>query len=184
MGKHRTLRKSNFSKKGGAKKKYYKKSSNKKNHTKKIFFHSKKHRYHTIKKTHRGGSSGNYPAVYGIENRAVLYPISKYGIPAGPFDPPALSNGPNGNGPYPGVTYGISGGKRMHRKSKTKKVRRSKYHIGGGSQSTFLPQPLVNTSRSLTGGLTELVNGFGGYTNAASLNPYPYEQPIEHSNIL
>jgi len=25
--------------------------------------------------------------------------------------------------------------------------------------------------------LTELANGFGGYTNSASLNPMPYDQP-------
>ena len=107
MGKQRTLRKTKFSKRGGSKRGGSKRSgskrSDKKNQTKRIFFHSKKR---ASKKTYRGGDAANYPPVYGIENRAVLYPISKYGIPAGPFDPPALSNGPNGNGPYPGVLYG------------------------------------------------------------------------------
>jgi len=157
----------------------------KKNHTKRIFFHKKNR---SVKKIYRGGDEVKYPQVYGIENRSVLYPISKYGIPAGPFDPPALSNGSNGNGPYPGVLYGVyggnGGGKRMRRHSTSKrKVRRSKYHVGGGSQSSFLPQPIVNATRSLTGGLTEIANGFGGYTNSASLNPMPYDQPALDPNV-
>ena len=193
MGKRRTLRKTKFSKKSGSKRSSSKRSNSKrsrskrsgtkrkyyKKNSKQIFFHNKK--------TFRGGDVAKYPPVYGIENRAVLYPISKYGIPAGPFDPPALSNWANGNGPYPGVLYGTGGGRHKKSKrskskrSKSKKVRRSKYHGGSNSQSTFFPQPIVNTTRSLTGGLTELVNGFGGYTNSASLNPLPYDQPIDQN---
>jgi hypothetical protein len=198
MRKHNTLKKITFSKKcGGAKcKRSSRAKSHKKKYTKRIFFHRKNK---TVKQIYRGGDEAKYPAVYGIENRSVLYPISKYGIPAGPFDPPALSNGSNGNGPYPGVLYGVYGGnggsKRMRSGSKHKpkrrrsgskrsgKVRRSKYHVGGGSQSTFLPQPLVNATRSLTGGLTEIANGFGGYTNSASLNPMPYDQPELDPNV-
>jgi hypothetical protein len=198
MRKHNTLKKIKFSKKCGGSKRRSSKSKTKrsggakskrsksKSHTKRIFFHRKNK---TVKQIYRGGAT--YPAVYGIENRSVLYPISKYGIPAGPFDPPALSNGSNGNGPYPGVLYGVYGGnggsKRSgHKRSGSKrsgKVRRSKYHVGGGSQSTFLPQPLVNATRSLTGGLTEIANGFGGYTNSASLNPMPYDQPELDPNV-
>jgi hypothetical protein len=197
MRKHNTLKKVKFSKKRGGRSKC-KRSGGAKRHTKRIFFHRKNK---TVKQIYRGGDA-KYPAVYGIENRSVLYPISKYGIPAGPFDPPALSNGSNGNGPYPGVLYGVyggnGGGKRMrsgsmHKRSGSKrsgskrkrsgKVRRSKYHVGGGSQSTFLPQPLVNATRSLTGGLTEIANGFGGYTNSASLNPMPYDQPELDPNV-
>jgi hypothetical protein len=185
MRKHNTMKKIKFSKRrGGGTKKH------KKNHTKRIFFHKKNR---SVKKIYRGGDEVKYPKVYGIENRSVLYPISKYGIPAGPFDPPALSNGSNGNGPYPGVLYGVYGGngggkrsghKRMRRHSTSKrKVRRSKYHVGGGSQSSFLPQPIVNATRSLTGGLTEIANGFGGYTNSASLNPMPYDQPALDPNV-
>ena len=166
--------------------------------TKKIFFHKKNK---SVKKIFRGGDEAKYPQVYGIENRSVLYTSSKYGIPAGPFDPPALSNGPNGNGTYPGVLYGVYGGngggghkrsghkrsghKRSgHKRSGHKrKVRRSKYHGGGGSQSTFFPQPVVNATRSLTGGLTEIANGFGGYTNSNSLNPMPYSQPALDANV-
>jgi hypothetical protein len=55
--------------------------------------------------------------------------------------------------------------------------------VGGGSQSSFLPQPIVNATRSLTGGLTEIANGFGGYTNSASLNPMPYDQPALDPNV-
>jgi hypothetical protein len=197
MRKHNTLKKIKFSKKCGGSKRRSSKSKTKrsggakskrsksKSHTKRIFFHRKNK---TVKQIYRGGDAAKYPAVYGIENRSVLYPISKYGIPAGPFDPPALSNGSNGNGPYPGVLYGVyggnGGGKRKrsgHKRSG--KVRRSKYHVGGGSQSTFLPQPLVNATRSLTGGLTEIANGFGGYTNSASLNPMPYDQPELDPNV-
>ena len=189
MRKHNTMKKIKFSKRrGGSKRSGTKK--HKKNHTKRIFFHKKNR---SVKKIYRGGDEVKYPQVYGIENRSVLYPISKYGIPAGPFDPPALSNGSNGNGPYPGVLYGVyggnGGGKRSGHKGKRirsaskRKVRRSKYHVGGGSQSSFLPQPLVNATRSLTGGLTEIANGFGGYTNSASLNPMPYDQPALDPNV-
>ena len=199
MRKHNTMKKIKFSKRrGGSKRSGTKRSGtkskrsgtkkHKKNHTKRIFFHKKNR---SVKKIYRGGDEVKYPQVYGIENRSVLYPISKYGIPAGPFDPPALSNGPNGNGPYPGVLYGVyggnGGGKRSgHKQSghkRKRKVRRSKYHVGGGSQSSFLPQPLVNATRSLTGGLTEIANGFGGYTNSASLNPMPYDQPALDPNV-
>jgi len=195
MRKHNTLKKIKFSKKCGGSKRRSSKSKTKrsggakskrsksKSHTKRIFFHRKNK---TVKQIYRGGDAAKYPAVYGIENRSVLYPISKYGIPAGPFDPPALSNGSNGNGPYPGVLYGVYGGNGGGKRSGSKrsgKVRRSKYHVGGGSQSTFLPQPLVNATRSLTGGLTEIANGFGGYTNSASLNPMPYDQPELDPNV-
>jgi hypothetical protein len=187
------MKKVKFSKRRGGSKR--KRSSGSKRRTKKIFFHKKNK---SVKKIFRGGDETKYPHVYGIENRSVLYPISKYGIPAGPFDPPALSNGPNGNGTYPGVLYGVGGGRgrrsghkrsrhkrsrhkrSRHKRSRHKrssKARRSKYHVGGGSQSTFFPQPIVNVTRSLTGGLTEIANGFGGYTNSNSLNPMPYEQP-------
>ena len=170
-----------FSKKRGGSKRSGLKSKKirlSKRHTKRFFFHKKNR---SVKKIYRGGDEAKYPQVYGIDNRSVLYPISKYGIPAGPFDPPALSNGPNGNGPYPGVLYGAYGGKRSRHNKR--KARRSKYHVGGGSQSTFFPQPIVNATRSLTGGLTEIANGFGGYTNSASLNPMPYDQPALDPNI-
>lgn len=195
MRKHNTMKKIKFSKRRGGSKRSGSKSKrrsggtkkHKKNHTKRIFFHKKNR---SVKKIYRGGDEVKYPKVYGIENRSVLYPISKYGIPAGPFDPPALSNGSNGNGPYPGVLYGVyggnGGGKRKqsgHKQIRKRKVRRSKYHVGGGSQSSFLPQPLVNATRSLTGGLTEIANGFGGYTNSASLNPMPYDQPALDPNV-
>lgn len=157
MQKRSSRTKRSFSKKRSSKKSRNKTTRNK---TKRIFFRHKKH--------FKGGDVANYPDVIGIENRAVLYPISKNGIPAGPFDPPALSNGPNGNGPY-------TGGRK---RSSKRKVRRSKYH-GGGNQLPFAPQPLVNGFRSVTGGISEIVNGFAGYTNSASLNPMPYNQPID-----
>ena len=188
MRKHNIMKRVKFSKKRGVSKckKRGVTKRNRKNHTKR-FFPRKKNT--SVKKIFWGGDEAKYPQVYGIDNRSVLYPISKYGIPAGPFDPPALSNGPNGNGPYPGVSYGVGGGgqkRSRHKRSRHKrsgKVRRSKYHVGGGSQSTFFPQPIVNATRSLTGGLTEIANGFGGYTNSASLNPMPYEQPKLESNV-
>ena len=233
MRKHNTMKKAQFSKRSKSKQSGRSKSKQSRSkskqsrskqsrskrsikstrRTKKIFFHKKNK---SVKKIFRGGDEAKYPQVYGIENRSVLYPISKYGIPAGPFDPPALSNGPNGNGTYPGVLYGVYGGngggghkrsgykrsghkrsgykrsgykrsghKRSgHKRSGHKrKVRRSKYHGGGGSQSTFFPQPVVNATRSLTGGLTEIANGFGGYTNSNSLNPMPYSQPALDANV-
>ena len=193
MRKNNTMKRVKFSKKRSSKKIRGSKRSgskrHKKNHTKRIFFNKKNK---SVKKIFRGGDEAKYPQVYGIDNRSVLYPISKYGIPAGPFDPPALSNGPNGNGTYPGVLYGVGGGRgkrsghkrsRGKRSSNKRKVRRSKYHVGGGNQSTFFPQPIVNVTRSLTGGLTEIANGFGGYTNSASLDPMPYDQPALESNV-
>jgi hypothetical protein len=108
------------------------------------------------KKQYRGGfklnHDPNYPQVYGIDNKAVLYPVSKYGIPAGAFDPPLPSNG-----------IGLSSGA----------------YSGGGSPSSFFPQPLTDLGRSLTGSVFETINGFNGVTNAASLNPMPYNQPID-----
>ena len=176
FSKKRSLKTKRSSKKSRSKTMRKNKKSN--NKTKRIFFRHRKH--------FKGGDVANYPDVIGIENRDVLYPISKYGITAGLYDPPALPNGPNGNGPYPGVLYGVYGGngggkkdkKRSSKRSGGRKVRRSKYH-GGGNQLTFAPQPLVNGFRSVTGGISELVNGFSGYTNSASLNPMPYNQPID-----
>ena len=112
------------------------------------------------KKQYRGGfklnHDPNYPQVYGIDNKAVLYPVSKYGIPAGAFDPPLPSNG-----------IGLS--PRLY----------SGAYSGGGSPSSFFPQPLTDLGRSLTGSVFETINGFNGVTNAASLNPMPYNQPID-----
>ena len=123
------------------------------------------------KKHMRGGNGAQYPAVYGIDNKAVLYPISPHGITAGFFDPPIPSNGPDGNGP---IGCDVVSGKSMSGKGT---------FIGGGSQGTLAPQPLVNLTRSLTGGVTEVLNGFGGYMNSDSLNPMPYNQPGIDQNI-
>ncbi len=100
-------------------KKSTKRSSTKRSSTiKRIFLRSKKHFRggrgpHTQELNH----DANYPAVYGIDDKSVLYPISKYGVPAGFFDPPVNSNGPYGNGPINGPYLGV-GGKRS---SKTKR---------------------------------------------------------------
>ena len=120
---------------------------------------------------YRGGNGAQYPAVYGIENKSVLYPISPNGITAGLPDPPIPSNGPNGNGP---IGRDIVSGESMSGKGMY-------LGSGGGSQSTLAPQSLVNLTRSLTGGVTEIFNGFGGYTNSDSLNPMPYSQPIDQN---
>ena len=183
-------RKRSFSKKT---RKMHKSKGNKNmNTTKRIFFMSKK-QYRG-----RGGSNNvwetstsQYPLVYGLDNKAVLFPISDNGIPAGYIDPPVPSNGPNGNGLYlGGRRKNMRNGKSMRksiikqkslRKSiiKQKSTRKSMRMKGGGSPSTFAPQALVNLTRSLTGGIQETLNGFSGYTNSASLNPMPYDQPID-----
>ena len=119
---------------------------------------------------YRGGGA-QYPAVYGIDNKSVLYPISPHGITAGFFDPPIDSNGPDGYGP---IGCDVVSGESMSGKGT---------FIGGGSQGTLAPQPLVNLTRSLTGGVTEVLNGFGGYMNSDSLNPMPYNQPGIDQNI-
>ncbi len=178
-----------------------------KNTTKRIFF--------TPKKYYRGGrgssnvwetENSTYPHVYGLDNKAVLFPVSDYGVPGGFFDPPVPSNGPNGNGQINGLYLG---GMRMRKRSKSKRMRsrsnsrsmrkRSKSkssksmrsrsmrsrnktykkrhaYRGGGSQGTLAPQSLVNLTRSLTGSVQETLNGFSGRTNSASLNPMPYDQ--------
>jgi hypothetical protein len=211
------------------------------NTTKRIFLRSKKN--------YRGGDVGahtqelnqdpDYPAVYGIDNKTVLYPISKYGEPAGFFDPPVNSNGPYGNGPINGPYLGMGGkrsmrkrmhsmGKRMHSMGKRsmrnmrsigkrtmrnmrsigkrtmrkrsilqgkrtmrsigkrtirqgkRSMRKVKRSIrGGGSPSNLLPQTIVNTERGLMQSVYETANGFSGHTNSASLNPMPYNQPID-----
>jgi hypothetical protein len=75
-----------------------------KNTTKRIFFKTEK--------KYRGGmgtsnvwesKNSTYPHVYGLDNKAVLFPVSKYGVPGGFFDPPVQSNGPNGNGQINGA---------------------------------------------------------------------------------
>ena len=112
------------------------------------------------KKMFYGGEQPRYPDVYGIENKSVLYPISDYGIPAGFFDPPVDSNPQFGNPPQ-------SSNSGPH-SSELRYLGR-----GGGSPTSFAPQPLVDFSRSLTGGVHEIVNGFGGYTNPDNLNYRP-----------
>ena len=117
--------------------------------------------------------ASNNIGLYGIDNKSVLYPISPNGITAGLPDPPIPSNGPNGNGP---IGRDINSGEGMSGKGMY-------LGSGGGNQSTLAPQSLVNLSRSLTGGVTEIFNGFGGYTNSDSLNPMPYDQPIGRQDI-
>jgi len=169
---------------------------------KRIFLRSKKHFRggrgpHTQELNH----DANYPAVYGIDDKSVLYPISKYGVPAGFFDPPVNSNGPNGNGPINGPYLGVGGKKRSRgKRSRSKwsgKTKRSnkkrtgkrtgkkrsrsqtKLYRGGGNPSTLLPQTIVNAGRGLMESVYETANGFTGHTNASDLNPMPYKQPID-----
>ena len=194
------------------------------NNTKRIFLRKKR----TMRsKLYRGGSGhgphtqelnkdSNYPAVYGIDNKTVLYPISKYGVPAGFFEPPVNSNGPDGYGPINESYLGM-GGKRSRRsrsksksmkskrtmkskrmkskrmkskrmnskrmkskrmKSKRMKGKRSRRFRGGGSPNPLLPQTIVNAGRGLMESVYETANGFSGHTNNVSLDPMPYNQPI------
>ena len=138
------------------------------NHTK----HRNRNKKRRGANVYKGGGA-QYPAVYGIDNKAVLYPISPHGITAGFFDPPIPSNGPDGNGP---IGCDVVSGKSMSGKG-------TYLGSGGGSQGTLAPQSLVNLTRSLTGGVTEVLNGFGGYTNSDNLNPMPYNQPSIDQNI-
>ena len=163
--RRRITLKKRFSKTMCKTKKVYRK--HRRNTTKRVFF-----RTHKRSKKYRGGGGVQYPAVYGIDNKSVLYPISPNGITAGLPDPPIQSNGPNGNGP---IGRDVNSGEGMSGKGMY-------LGSGGGSQGTFAPQPLVNLSRSLTGGVTEILNGFGGYTNSDNLNPMPYNQPIGHQD--
>ena len=138
---------------------------------------SAKHIFLRSKKNYRGGigphtqelnTDINYPAVYGIDNKTVLYPISKYGEPSGFFDPPVNSNGPDGYGPINGPYLGMGGKrrktkrstkkrrsikkrttkKRIHKRRMTKK-RSSRKFRGGGGQSPLLPQTIINAGRGL-----------------------------------
>ena len=176
------------------------------NTTKRIFLRKKKS---MRSKLFRGGSGhgphtqdlnkdSNYPAVYGIDNKAVLYPISKYGVPAGFFDPPVNSNGPDGYGPINGPYLGM-GGKRSRRRRTMRKrrtnskrtmrksnrnmrkgKRSSRKFRGGGNPSPLLPQTIVNAGRGLMESVYETANGFSGHTNNPSLDPMPYRsQPID-----
>jgi hypothetical protein len=190
VGKYVTHKKKRFSKRRFLLKTNTKRMRSKLSNSRK----HRKSRTHRKYRTHRksrniksifygGQSQPEYPAVYGIENKAVLYPVSKYGVPAGFIDPPIPSNGPYGTGPIgrdivSGMSmsgdnsYTYSGGAK-HRKRRTRKYR------GGGSPQTLMPQPLVDFGRSLTSGATKIINGFGGHTNSDSLNYKPYEQPID-----
>jgi len=171
------------------------------NNTKRIFLRKKR----TMRsKLFRGGSGhgphtqdlnkdSNYPAVYGIDNKSVLYPISKYGVPAGLFDPAVNSNGPDGYGPINGPYLGMGGkrssrrrtmrkrrsnNKRMKRNSRRKSMRRR--FRGGGTPNPLLPQTIVNAGRGLMESVYETANGFSGVTNNPSLDPMPYRsQPID-----
>ena len=189
-------KRSKLMKRSTHKKRSFRNKNNAKNTTKRIFFNNKKQRggrgSYNIWETDKS----IYPKVYGIDNKAVLFPVSEYGVPAGFFDPPVPSNGPNGIGPVNGPYLG---GRRSKRKSiKRKSIKRSsikrksikhsskknkrsyRKYRGGGNQSTLAPQPLVNLTRSLMGSAQETLNGFSGHTNSASLNPMPYErQPID-----
>ena len=157
--KSKTLHKRRF-------RKTVRRRSNKTKRLNKKRFFSRKNKKTRV---YRGGNGAQYPAVYGIDNKSVLYPISPNGITAGLPDPPINSNGPFGNGP---VGVDITSGEGM-----------SGNMLGGGSQTTLAPQSLVNLTRSLTGGVTEVLNGFGGYTNSNSLNAMPYNQPTLDQNI-
>ena len=163
--KRRTLHKRKFSKTVHKRSSRRMRMRSKRNKTKRV---NKKRKFFRV---YRGGNGAQYPAVYGIENKSVLYPISPNGITAGLPDPPIPSNGPNGNGP---IGRDIVSGESMSGKGMY-------LGSGGGSQSTLAPQSLVNLTRSLTGGVTEIFNGFGGYTNSDSLNPMPYSQPIDQN---
>ena len=185
MTKRLTHKKHRFSKKSRHTKKKHRSSKHRSSKHRSI-----KHKglFFIRNKKYNGGSSDAYPNVIGInEYGSNLYPISKYGVPGGAFDPPKIANGPNGNGPfsYPddgpytgaytgtfkGYDKGVySGGRRNKNKNKMRG--------GGGNQTTLLPQPLVDFGRSLTSGVQETINGFSGVTNHASLKVMPYDQPL------
>lgn len=85
-------------------------------------------------------------------------PLSKFGVTAGPVDPPLSSRN-------------LVGGKRRKHK--------------GGRKNTLLPQDLVNFGRSLTSGASEVMVGWQGKEMPASWVPGPTEsQPIDQNYKL
>ena len=86
------------------------------------------------------------------------FALSKFGVTAGPVDPPLSSRN-------------LVGGKRRGRK--------------GGRKNTLLPQDLVNFGRNLTSGASEVMVGWQGKEMPASWIPNPTDgQPIDQNYKL
>jgi hypothetical protein len=99
------------------------------------------------------GDVGTWPGVAGVDGQSNYYPLSDNGIPSGPFDPPVSTR----NMEYP-YLY------NMKKQS-------------GGGLTALLPQDLVNFGNSLTGGVSDVYNGYQGKIPPISNNPYPTYQP-------
>lgn len=111
-----------------------------------------------------GGDVKTWPGVSGTLKGATVanhFPVSKYGVPAGGFDPPMLSN----PGLLPGEGVPRGGGKR-------KKTRKHKRKQKGGG---LIPQQLINLGRDIGYQAHSFFNDFRGTT--APVNPSPTVQP-------
>lgn len=119
----------------------------------------------------KSDDASTWPGVKGIDSESNHLSLSKYGVPAGPFDPPIST-----------TDLAIKGGKRKTRKMckrKTSKRKTSKRKIkkGGG----LIPQDLVNLGRSFGFGIQNVASNFSS-SKSTPVNPLPTEsQGIDQS---
>jgi len=101
-----------------------------------------------------GKDVNTWPGVRGVDGQSNYLPLSKYGVPAGAFEPPMNTSEAN-----------------MTNKSM----------LGGGLMD-LVPQDIVNFGRSLTGGVQGAIYGFQGVDRPYSTFSSPTMQPGINDN--
>ena len=117
-----------------------------------------------------GGNTSTWPGVSGNDQgMGNHYPLSGYGIPSGPLDPPISSRG---------IPERFSSSMKYGGGGKRKRKRRGNIQKGGG----LIPQGLLNLGRSIQHGASSFVSKFTGDVNHP-VNPMPTkDQVIDSSN--
>ena len=101
-----------------------------------------------------GKDVNTWPGVRGVDGQSNYLPLSKYGVPAGGFEPPMNTSEAN-----------------MTNKS-----------MQGGGLMDLVPQDIVNFGRSLTGGVQGAIYGFQGVDRPYSTFSSPTTQPGINDN--
>ena len=104
-----------------------------------------------------GKNPNTWPGVGGVDNQSNFLPLSKYGVPAGAFEPPMNTSELN--------------------------IQNNSTMRGGSGLMDLVPQDIVNFGRSLTGGVQGAIYGYQGIDRPDSTYPSPTTQPAMSENF-
>ena len=108
------------------------------------------------------------------------YPLSKVGITQGiPIASNTLRGGWRKNSARRRPRRKSKNARRPSRSENTRQKSTSKNYTGGG-RTTILPDSAVNLWHAFKSIPKKLSNTWEGYNQPASLDPYPYNQPIDN----